>query len=98
MIGDSDEESNFPYKLLLTDRQVLRLCKAFANNSSANVKLSKTQKSKIVKSEEFLGSLLRPLLKTGFPLMKNVLKPLSKSVLRPLRLTAGASAADAGIL
>ena len=98
MIGDSDEESNFPYKLLLTDRQVLRLCKAFANNSSANVKLSKTQKSKIVKSEEFLGSLLRPLLKPGFPLMKNPLKPLSKSVLIPLRLTAGASAADAGIL
>ena len=98
MIGDSDEESNFPYKLLLTDRQVLRLCKAFANNSSANVKLSKTQKSKIVKSEEFLGSRLRPLLKPGFPLMKNALKPLSKSVLIPLRLTAGASAADAGIL
>ena len=98
MIGDSDEESNFPYKLLLTDRQVLRLCKAFANNSSANVKLSKTQKSKIVKSEEFLGSLLRPLLKPSFPLMKNRLKPLSKSVLIPLRLTAGASAADAGIL
>ena len=98
MIGDSDEESNFPYKLLLTDRQVLRLCKAFANNSSANVKLSKTQKSKIVKSEEFLGGLLRPLLKPGFPLMKNVLKPLSKSVLKPLGLTAGASAADAGIL
>ena len=98
MIGDSDEESNFPYKLLLTDRQVLRLCKAFANNSSANVKLSKTQKSKIVKSEEFLGSLLRPLLQPGFPLMKNVLKPLSKSVLIPLGLTAGASAADAGIL
>ena len=98
MIGDSDEESNFPYKLLLTDRQVLRLCKAFANNSSANVKLSKTQKSKIVKSEEFLGSLLQPLLKPSFPLMKNALKPLSKSVLIPLRLTAGASAADAGIL
>ena len=98
MIGDSDEESNFPYKLLLTDRQVLRLCKAFANNSSANVKLSKTQKSKIVKSEEFLRSLLRLLLKPGFPLMKNVLKPLSKSILIPSRLTAGASTADAGIL
>ena len=98
MIGDSDEESNFPHKLLLTDRHVLRLFKAFANNSSANVKLSKTQKSKIVKSEEFLSSLLRLLLKPGFPLMKNVLKPLSKSVLIPLRLTAGASTADAGIL
>ena len=46
MIGDSDEETNFPYKLLLTDRQVLRPCNAFANNSPANVELSKTQKSK----------------------------------------------------
>ena len=43
---------------------------------------------------EFLGRLLEPLLKTDFPLMKNVLKPLDKSVLIPLRLTASASAAD----
>ena len=44
----------------------------------------------------FLGRLLSPLLKTGLPLMKNVIKPLAKSVLIPLGLTA-ASAADAGI-
>ena len=42
-IGDSDDKTNFRHKLLLTDRQVLRLRKAFANNSSANIKLSKTQ-------------------------------------------------------
>ena len=43
------------------------------------------------------GRLLGPLLKTGLPLMKNVIKPLAKSVLIPLGLTAAASAADAGI-
>ena len=45
----------------------------------------------------FLGRLLGPLLKTGLPLMKNVIKPLAKSVLIPLGLTVAASAADAGI-
>ena len=45
----------------------------------------------------FLGRLLGPLLKTGLPLMKNVIKPLAKSVLIPLGLTAAALAADAGI-
>ena len=45
----------------------------------------------------FLGKLLGPLLKTGLPLIKNVIKPLVKSVLIPLGLTAVASAADAGI-
>ena len=41
----------------------------------------------------FLG----PLLKTGLPLMKNVIQPLPKSILIPLGLTVAASAADAGI-
>ena len=45
----------------------------------------------------FLGKLLVPLLKTGSPLMKNVIKPLAKSVLIPIGLTAVASAADPGI-
>ena len=45
----------------------------------------------------FLGRLLRPLLKTGLPLMKKVFKPLAKSVLIPLGLTAAASATDAAI-
>ena len=45
----------------------------------------------------FLGKLLGPLLRTGFPLMKSVIQPLAKSVLIPLGLTAAASAADAGI-
>ena len=52
---------------------------------------------KIGQLEGFLCRLSRPLLKTGLPLLKNVLKPLAKNVLIPLRLTAGASATDAAI-
>ena len=48
-------------------------------------------------SREFLSRFRRPLLKTDFPLMKNVLKTLAKSVLIPLGLTAAASATDAAI-
>ena len=51
----------------------------------------------MIQSGRFLGRLLGPLLKTGLPLMKNVIKPLAKSVLIPLPLTAAASAADAWI-
>ena len=51
----------------------------------------------MIQSGEFLGRLLGLLLKTGLPLISNVIKPLAKSVLIPLGLTAAASAADAGI-
>ena len=51
----------------------------------------------MIQSGGFLGRLLGPLLKTGLPLMKSVIKPLAKSVLLQLGLTAAASAADAGI-
>ena len=43
VVGDSNDEKNFPHKLLLTNTQVSKLCKAFTNNSPANIKLSKTQ-------------------------------------------------------
>ena len=79
MIGNSKVEANFPHKLILTNREVSRLFKAFENNSAANIKLSKTQLSKTVKSEGFLGSLLRPLIKTGVSVMKNILYPLAKA-------------------
>ena len=92
MIDNFSDKTNFPCKLILTDRQVSNLCKAFANNSSANKKLSKTQISKIKQSGGFLGKLLKPLMKTGFPFMKNELTPLAKSVIVPLGLTASASA------
>ena len=97
IVGNSDGETNFPHKLLLTNRQVVNLRKTFADNSSTDTKLSKTQISKMIQSGGFLGRLLGPLLKTGLPLMKNVIKPLAKSVLIPLGLTAAASAVDAGI-
>ena len=51
----------------------------------------------MIESGGFLGRLLGPLIRTGLPLMKSVIKPLAKSVLIPLGLTAAASAADAGI-
>ena len=51
----------------------------------------------MIQSGGFLGKLLGPLLKTGLPLIKNVITPLAKSALIPLGLTAAASAADAGI-
>ena len=95
MIGDN--ETNFPHKLLLTNRQVSNLRKAFSNHLSADIKLSKTQLSKMIQSGRFLGKLLGQLLKTGLPLIKNVIKPLAKSVLIALGLTIAASAADAGI-
>ena len=68
-----------------------------SNHSSTDIVLSKTQLSKMIQSGGFLGRLLGPLLKTGLPLIKNVIKPLAKSALIPLELTAAASAADAAI-
>ena len=98
MVGNSNDNTNFPHKLLLTNRQVANIRrKAFANYLSTDINLSKTQLSKMIQSGGFLGRLLGPLLRTGLPLMKSVNKPLAKSVLVPLGLTAAASAADAGI-
>ena len=97
VIGYSSVENNFPYKLLLTKAEVSNLRKAFANNSSANIKLSKAQLHKIGQSGGFLGRLIGPLLKNRLPLIENVLKPLAKSVLTPLGLTAAASATDSAI-
>ena len=95
MVGD--DETNFHYKLLLTNRQVENLHKAFANYLSTDIELSKTQISKMMQWDGFLSRLIGPLLKTGLPLIKSVIKPLAKRVLIPLGLTAAASAADAGI-
>ena len=74
MIGNSDHEANFPHKLLLTNRQVGNLRKAFANHTSTDIKF------------------LAPLLKSGLPLLKSVIKPLVM-----LGLTAPASPTDAAI-
>ena len=69
VVGDSNDENNFPHKLLLTNTQVSKLRKPCANNSSVNMKLSKTQLHKIGQSGRFLGRLLEPLLKSGLPLI-----------------------------
>ena len=92
LIGDSNENTNFPHELLLKDRQVSSIRKAFANNSSVDIKLSETQLSNMIQSGVFLGKLLGPLLKTRLPLIKSVITPLAKIVLIPLELTAVASA------
>ena len=89
MIGNSDDNTNFPHELLLTNRRVANLRR--------DIVLSKTQLSKMIQPGVFLGKFLGPILRTELPLMKSVIKPLAKSVLVPLGLTAAASAADAVI-
>ena len=73
MVSNSDDETNFPHKLLLINRQTLSLRKAFNNRTSADIKLSKAQLTKIQKGG-FLKFLM-PLLKSGLPLLKSVVKP-----------------------
>ena len=90
MIGNSDDETNFPHKLLLTNRHIAGLRKAFPNCIFTDIKLSKAQLIKMQK-----GGFLRflaLLLKSGLPLLKSVIKPLGM-----LGLTAAASATDAAI-
>ena len=97
VVEDSNDENNFSHRLLLTNTQVSKIRKAFGNGLSANIKLSKTRLRIIGQSGGFLGRVLGPLLKTGLPLIGNVLKPLARSVLMPLGLTAAASATDSAI-
>ena len=79
--GNSNDETNFLHRLLLTNTQVSRIGNVFANNSSDNIKLSKTQLHKTGQSGGFLGRLLGPVLKTCLPLMRNALQPLAQSLL-----------------
>ena len=97
MIVNSEQETNGTHKFLLTYRKVANLRKAFANNLSASIKLSKTQLSKIIQLYGFLGRLLNQLLKTTLQLIKRELQRLAKSVLIPLGFTAAASVTDARI-
>ena len=74
--------NNRPHELLLTTRQKAKLRNAFENNRSTDIKLSKAQISKIIRSGGFLGSLLSklagPLMKVAVPLAKNILAPLGR--------------------
>ena len=85
--------NNLPHELLLTTRETTKLRNAIENNISTNIKLSKGQIYKIIQSSGFLRKFLGPLLKTGFPLLKSVIK-----ILGLLGLTAASSAIDAGFL
>ena len=88
VVGDSNDENTFLHKLLLTNTQVSKLGKVFANGSSANIKLSKTQLHKIGQTGGFLSRPLGPMLKTGLPLIGNILKPLAKGVLITIRINS----------
>ena len=83
--------------MLLTNTQVSRLHKTFTSNSAANINLSKTELHKIGQSGGFLSRLLGPLLKTGMPLIGNVIKSLPKRILIPLGFTAAAPSTDTAI-
>ena len=93
MVSNSNDNTNFPHELLLTNRQVTNIRKAFAKDTSTDIKLSKTQLSKMIQSGGFLGNLLGKL---AGPLMK-VAMPLAKNVLAPLGLSAAMSAIDGSI-
>ena len=74
--GRMFNSGNLPHELLLTTRRTTKLRNAIANNMSTDIKLSKAQIYKIIQSGGFLGKRLSPLLKTGLPLLKSVIKPL----------------------
>ena len=90
IISNSDDETNFPQKLLLTNRQVANLHKAVPNHTSTGVKLSKAQLTKM-QNVGFLR-FLAPLLKSRLSLLKYVIKPLGM-----LGLTAAVSATHAAM-
>ena len=84
--------NNLPHELLLTTRQTTKLRNEIENNMLTDIKSSKAQISKIIQSCGFLRKIFGPLLKTGLPLLKSVIKPLGL-----LGLTAASSAIDAGV-
>ena len=76
MVSNSNDNTNFPHELLLTNSQVANIRKAFANHSWIDINLSKTQLSKMIQSGGFLGNLLGklagPLMKVAMPLAKKM--------------------------
>ena len=84
--------NNLPHELLLSRTQTTKLINAIENNLQTDIKLSKAQISKIIQSGGFLGKILGPLLKTGSPLLKSVIKLPGL-----LSLTAARSTIDPGV-
>ena len=74
LIGGFNDETNFPQKLFLSDTQVSKIRKAFANGSSANITFSKTQLSKMILSRGILGVLIETRLQVMFLAGKEALK------------------------
>ena len=74
LIGSYNDETNFSHKSSLTDTQVSKTRKAFANGSSANMKFSKTQFSKTIQSRGILGDLIAAIPQVMFLTGKEVLK------------------------
>ena len=78
LIRNSNDERNFSYKRLLTDTQVSRFGKGFANGSSANIKFLKTQMSKMIQSggifTDLLATILQAIFLTGIKALKKVEK------------------------
>ena len=98
MISNTGNEVNFLHKSVLTNGKIPSLCKTFTYNLSANMKLSTTHFSKKIHVGEFPGINIGALMKAGLPLIKNIIKPLAKSLPVPLRLTAAAPPPDASFL
>ena len=84
VIGYSNDETSFPHKILLTNATVLRICKDFANGSSAIIKFLKTQLPKMVQWDRSLfnamDKTIRPGLTFSAELVKN--KCFSKALLQ----------------
>ena len=74
LIGSSNDETNFPHKLLLTNIQVSKIRKAFANGSSANITFSKTHLSKMIQSQLILDDLIAAIPQVMFVAGKEALK------------------------
>ena len=93
VIGNSKDETNFLHKLLFIARQVSRLGKAFTNNSSFNIKLSKTQLSEMVQLGGILPFQLFPVYGLanlfGKQFAKNKVLPKSGKEIQKLLLDIG---------
>ena len=98
MISNTTNEVNFLHKSVLTNGKIESFCKTFTYDLSANMKLSKKHFSKKIHVGEFPGTNIGTLMKAGLPLIKNIIKPLAKSLPVPLRLTAAAPPPDASFL
>ena len=78
MAGDFNDQTSFPHTLLLTDTQASRICKAFANGSSANKIFSKTQMSRMVQlggvisDMSIFGNILSNLVTKGIDIVRGL--------------------------